>query len=170
MASKSSPVAYVPLTKTTETVATAPTKIDTPDYPDVGVAYAGYSKKLSSGNTYRLSVQEPFEQQASFLWTASNTLLTLNVLNKTGKTIYLSKITASFFTDTNNHVTIYMYNSGTDYKSIGVLACRATNTVSCIIDFPAPIPVTKLQWGAAPVGAMTGRISLNFTGWYEDNL
>lgn len=52
------PVAYVPINNSKIPDSQAPTKIDTPQYPDKGVSYAGYSKTPLSGNQFRLNPQE----------------------------------------------------------------------------------------------------------------
>lgn len=170
MATSKNPVAYVPTSKTTEAVITAPTKIDIPEYPDVGVSFAGYSKKLSSGNSYRLSVQEPYECQTVFTWTAASTLLTLAINSKQGKTIFIKNITVTMYTDTACSIAIANYQGAGDFNNLAVLCCGAGQSNNMSIEYPAPIKIDKISWAAQPNTAITGRVSIVITGWYEDNL
>lgn len=52
------PVAYVGIgTQETPNIQ-APTKIDTPQYPDKGVSFAGFSKSALSNNQFKLNTQQ----------------------------------------------------------------------------------------------------------------
>lgn len=69
----------------------APTKIDTPNYPDQGIAFAGFSKTLYSGNEYRLNPQSEDDQSFLFHYVAPTGLSTIpNPWG--GKDFYCTKI------------------------------------------------------------------------------
>lgn len=167
---KTSEVAYVPLVETTQVIAEAPTKIDTPDYPDVGVAYANYSKKLQSGNNFRLSKQEPYERTTLFGWTAGAGILAVGPGNKEGKDIYITEITLTCYSDTACFFSVYDLNTAGDYNTLAIIVCGAGQTNSAYYHFASPILLKKLYIAVAPNVAVTGRLSTTITGWYEDKL
>lgn len=173
------PVAYVGIgTQQTPNIQ-APTKIDTPQYPDKGVSYAGYSKTALSNNQYKLNPQEII----NYTYSATNKV---NVIvsqtigyPENGKTFYVSSIQI--------HTSVPALTAGSYIEFNDYLAGVSGNTVyrqelvrseTIHIAFPTPL-VFKNSFitGSTPsglelkystgVGGTINAISVNIQGWVE---
>jgi len=85
-------ISYKPLIPVNIKDVQAPTKIDTPDYPDKGTTYAGYSKTLYSGNTYQLNPQTQEDLTYTVTCTGGETQHTLANPFLNDKNFYVTKI------------------------------------------------------------------------------
>jgi len=89
---KNNDVAYVPIAPTIPSEVAVPTKIDIPTYPDRGTSYAGYSKTLLGGNSYRLNPQEPFDLNFDTVAVGGETSFTYNLSSQTGKSHFITEL------------------------------------------------------------------------------
>lgn len=85
-------VAYVPLIPLIDTEFIAPAKIDTPSYPDKGVAFANFSKTLLTQNSYKLNPQTPFDFNIDTVAAGGETSFTYNISPNVGKEHYITDI------------------------------------------------------------------------------
>jgi hypothetical protein len=87
-------VVYKPVSLDPVTNINAPKEIDKPDYPDKGIAYAGYSKTNLGNSQYRLNPQNTFRSTGTKMFIGGE--LTSDVSFNNEKTIYIKKITFSY--------------------------------------------------------------------------
>jgi len=164
-----SPIVYVPAIKTTEKVINAPTNIDKPDYPDIGVAYAGYSKTLLSGNQYRLNPQAPYDQTNIINYLGASTLTTITNLTG-GKDLYCTKIIMYLFRVGGGIGGSYVNIGDGTVVRVSVMENPAVATEGFILDFPTPIKFSKdnnFLVAYSTARAAGDRLLINFIGWIE---
>jgi hypothetical protein len=166
-------VAYVPLAPAPQNDIQAPTKIDIPSYPDKGVAYAGFSKTIFSGNSYQLNPQSlvDFNSSANFLGGESGVSIAMDAT----KDFYCSKIVLmSWHPGASANIdTINVRSGSTDNKLIlhemSVFTTAGfTNMVN--LDFNVPLLFQKGQ--SIVVNYSRARdagdkIVINLYGWLE---
>jgi hypothetical protein len=163
-------VAYVPLSSSIQTPS-APTKIDTPDYPDAGTAYAGYSKTLISGNQYKLNPQN--EDDRTHLITFAGGETSHNLTNPLlgSKDYYVRKIL--IYWRSNGLIIPEPYltiSDGTMVRLVVVLEKQAGNSYVYDIDLPIPLKFSKDNYirFTYSIGLQAGdRLIANFFGWNE---
>lgn len=172
---KNKDVAFVPIAPVKpEQAQEAPTKIDTPQYPDAGVNYANYSKSVFSGNTYRLNKQEPM----NFYYLAGPILGVSNYTTgfpKEGKKVYITSMQLTFDIVAENSDSYFSLINGSDSSNIKFYLRNLRNGV-VQFTFPVPLIFDTAYTGSAPSGlniqisAGTSDInscSINFQGWTE---
>lgn len=171
-------VVYKPLSDTSkiQEIAT-PTKIDTPDYPDLGVSFAGYSKTLISGTTYKLNPQQL--KQIS-LYSSFGGAFTSAVINKTElqeKDFYVTDIYLALFSQyAGASLTSYVYIrdgvGGTRRVSVSERINTAANNFNTyVLHFDNPLKFSK-ENQYIEIAFQTARIagdsiSITLSGWIE---
>jgi len=134
-----------------------------PPYPDVGIEFKGYAKKLGTGG-YTLLKQENYQLPMAFSWTTSNAPLTLSVQPRDRTDIYINQISFSGFSDTNVYINLYESPSN---KLIARFALQANAGGSMAINLIAPYKMKDVTFGIQPSTPITGTIVANIAGWYE---
>ncbi len=174
------PVAYVGIGTQQNPNIQAPTKIDTPQYPDKGVSYAGYSKIAMSGNQFQLNPQEIVNYHYDTgSKVAVEVIEVLNDVLPNGKTLYITSLQI-YFSILNLVADSFIkleYFSSAGYVTIwGVNILR--NGDGLVANFPTPLKfdntkkldsfATGLQLHYSTGAANTiNNISFNFQGWIE---
>jgi len=160
-------VVYKPLTKPDNKVVNAPTKIEEPSYPDKGTAYAGFSKKLMSQNTYRLDPQEQFDQNGISIFPAGTTTTSISITNDSSKNLYITRIIMFTLFGAINRVNIGDTSNGKIFLAAGINT--STSWIMQSFDFGIPIKINSnsitMQLNAGAVAGDT--IILNTYGWAE---
>lgn len=163
-------IAFKPLTPVKAQDVQAPTKIDTPDYPDKGTTYAGYSKTLYSGNTYQLNPQsqEDVSYGASYAGGETQTGLSNPFLNV--KDFYVTKIILGIY-----HTGALIGGATTTISDgnnvrIRVMEDASVSTDNYDLDFLTPLVFKKenniiLSFSNARNAGDI--ISITFIGWTE---
>jgi len=157
-------IAFVPLNNITSKNVEAPKKIDEPSYPDQGVSFAGYAKKLISQGNYQLLKQYSYKKIANFTFIASAAGLTLSSEQQNGNDIYIDSIVMSAYSDTDIHVILRQFGSN---ELLGTLAVKAGMNNSINTKLSAPIKIDSVSYEVIPSAAFTGKIIVNIYGWYE---
>lgn len=89
---KESSVVYSPIGEIPTQILQTPQKIDIPQYPDVGISFAGYSKSLYSGNIYKLNPQDRYIKHGVCIWGAGITAFYFDNLQYGKKDVYITDI------------------------------------------------------------------------------
>jgi hypothetical protein len=134
-----------------------------PPYPDVGIEFKGYAKRLISGG-YQLLKQDNYQLPMGFSWVASNAWLTLSANSRENTQIYINRISFSFYSDTACTIDLMEYPSGV---LIARVACGAGDTGNMNIDLTAPYKLGSTTYVIQPSTPITGTIVANVSGWYE---
>jgi hypothetical protein len=136
-----------------------------PPYPDVGVAYAGFAKKLTGDSGYRLLNQQSFKQILNFSWTASSSALTATSLALEGFDIYIKELQFSCYSDID---CILVLEENTGGKDICDIALKGgSSTITGNITLHSPFKLKDSVFRAGPSTPITGKITFNISGWYE---
>jgi hypothetical protein len=175
MASKTIGVAYKPLNNVDLSKVEVPTKIDIPNYPDVGIRYEGYSKTIYSGNTFRLNPQEVAEGSINATYAAGN--LGFSILGSSGglnsaKDLYVTKLIIQNYTTgvvaTTDTVTLF---SGTVVK-LRIRELQPSGNGNFFLNFDFAVPIKFNKNVAITYTFSRGRTAGDFTvlsifGWQE---
>lgn len=142
---------------------------DIPLYPDVGIRYAGYSRELTSSNTYNLYKQVYGWEYAFAQGLAGTFLMTRNVANKAFYcTGVMVNCTAIALATTTTVMSVREEGSGIYYMTIPIFP---TWNLDHYIKLDAPFrvsPNARIQL-ATPVNFGAGEFArIEFFGWYED--
>jgi len=160
------PVAYVPITETPQNPIQAPTKIDVPNYPDKGTAYAGFSKTLISGNNYKLNPQTPFDSNVATIYAAGNTTSTITLVEDTTADCYITTIVIYANMAAQTVCRLQDPANGRIYWR-GLL----TNTVRPTqFTLSAPLKTSyRAQFVMSTPAAGGEEVAINIYGWAEPN-
>jgi len=167
---KNKDVVYVPPSIISKTQIEAPTKIDTPQYPDAGVDFGGYSKTIYSGNTYRLNAQNVTDINISHTFTGASFGLSILRANKDKKNFYCTKINISRYRAGaivgSSFLSVYDGVSG----RILMHSIEPTGAFWSIdLDFKVPLRFdTDISVSTSTAFAINDSLCLNFYGWEED--
>lgn len=85
-------LAYKPQSLDTTSIIEAPKEIDKPDYPDVGVKFAGYSKIPRGGKDFELKPQIRADINYNYTFLFGDNSIDLNRANGTAKDFYCTDI------------------------------------------------------------------------------
>lgn len=173
MSSKSIGVAYTPSSK--DIPIEAPQKIDTPQYPDAGISYAGFSKTLYAGNIFRLNPQQPIDWNITQTWGAGSTGAQFfgptGILTE-GKDFYVNKIIIGNYKQAavGNNDTITLA-SGSDAKLV-LRELQPTLIANFLLDFNFETPLKFKKGNTIVVQYSAARgagdfLVLNMYGWAE---
>jgi len=159
-------IAYKPLEPFKSASAQAPLKIDIPNYPDAGVSYAGYSKKIFSNEIFKLNKQTPFD--FNFDWLPAAGVTTTNfILSQSTDKHYLTDM---FITCWPNSVNKLKLQDGVVGRTVfWILNQNISSIQSYNVHFTVPIQLTNNMLTAvlsAPAVA-TDEYVVNFYGWSE---
>lgn len=173
MASKKIGVAYVPTSS--DIPALAPQKIEEPSYPDVGTAYAGYSKALMSGNQFKLNPQTPVDWNITNTWGAGSTggsFTGPSGVLQDGKDFYVTKIIIGNYNGgaVANIDTITLSSGSSAKLVLRELQPSLTGNFLLDLDFLTPIKFDKGQGiGITYSNARAAGdfLVLNMYGWAE---
>lgn len=171
-------VAYVPVSQVKENQVAAPTKIDTPSYPDRGVAYAGYSKTPLSGNQFILNPQTPWTFTQFITSFVGVQVHTLGYPDK-GKTLYIKSLqigTSISAVDANSHITLFDYpKGGVTPKTLFKMGLLRSEHINFTFDVPlkvegyydsSSIP-SGLTLYVSSGAATLNTVVINMQGWIE---
>lgn len=171
-------VAYKPVSSTQN--VEAPSKIDTPQYPDQGVAFAGYSKKYIGNGQYKLFRQEFKSSGTRFGWVASDGELSLTINSEANtKNFYITDIVIEGFSDIACYYALgSMTGIGSTAPVLFRLMCAAGNTIhQQILHFTVPLPFLTTTIFIQPLGlttgtplAVTGRCYIEYFGFTEEKI
>jgi hypothetical protein len=170
--------AYVPLNQ--GKFEQAPKQIDEPQYPDQGVAFAGYSKKLLSGNDYKLYPQTRFsivDESTSITNTTIQNTVHGDVTRDPTKKIYITsmQIAVSISAIVNDSYAS-LYDYGVSGKLLWKTGLLRSGNIEVV--FPVPLEIsTPYQLGVSPnglvlqystgTGATINKLVWSLQGWSE---
>ena len=162
-------VVYKPQTLDEVSINDAPKEIDNPDYPDVGVAYGGYSKFPRGNKEYELRTQSPADVNFQLSYAGGETSSGLSRGNKDSKDFYcqdiiITSVKAAAITGTD----LFYITDGGSIKLI-LSEVRLEGAQPAVLHFTTPIKFTKgnsigLNFSARGAGAV---LCINFYGWEE---
>lgn len=172
MAKKS--VVFTPLnTPPSGDQVNAPSKIEEPQYPDVGVAYAGYSKTPLSSNQFRLNPQTPWH-----LVLSGTALVGLTDYAIDGtpdlpadKDLYLTAIqlnTSIAAVDADTYVSI-RYLVGVNSTEIWKTQLIRSESRGYLLGTPLKLPKnrTEIRVRLNASGTTINAFSICLQGWFE---
>jgi len=167
---KNKETVYVPTAPVSKEQAQAPTKIDTPDYPDKGVGFANYSKTLISGNNFKLNPQIPFDYNVTWTPAGGVTNVTLNLTQSNQNVHYLKKILISHYTINSMIITLSDPLNGRVF-----LLFRYNNsafsdrTINFDFDIPLKIETNQIQVTLSAGAVLGDEFNINIYGYSEPN-
>lgn len=164
MTNKKIGVAYVPTSS--DIPALAPQKIEEPSYPDIGTAYAGYSKSLMSGNQFKLNPQNTFDYNLN--WTPGVGIVSgwAYLTEAHDKSHYITSIVITPWPNSVNSIEFREYETArrfyvqiNDNFTIPVTA----------INFGIPIKIQNgaVQFVLSAPAVASDQYAINIYGWYE---
>lgn len=165
-------VVYTPVSLDSISNINAPKEIDKPDYPDKGIAYAGYSKTLISGNQFQLNPQ--IQADLNFNWTfaAGDTATAVTRINQDTKDFYCTDI---FINYKNNGAVVgisnLMYIRFASAGQVYFVGCEPTAAyweLSLHFDTPIKIPKGDRIYFTYDRARIAGEVICgNMYGWEE---
>lgn len=164
MVSKSIGVAYTPTSSEIPTLA--PQKIETPSYPDEGVAYAGYSKTLMAGNQYKLNPQVKFDYNLHWTPGAGTTSGWSWLSNAQDKNHYISAIVITPWPNSVNSIEFREYQTG---RRVYVQINDNFTIPVTAVNFTIPIKIKNgaIQFVLSAPAVASDEYAINIYGWYE---
>jgi len=167
-------VAFKPLSKVTPNLVEAPKKIDEPSYPDAGISYGGYSKKLFSGNTFQLSKQEQIDLNITTTFSAGATSMFTERPNIETKDFYCTCIIISGnnvgLVSSTATITIRDGVSGTT-RVIFMEPVPSEQNWTKIFNFDIPLKFSKgkaIQVAYSSARTAGDFLAFNAYGWEEE--
>lgn len=166
-------VAYTPISNIKNITSEAPQKIDTPDYPDQGVKFAGYAKKYIGQGNYKLIKQEFKNSGTRFGWTAANNELSLSINADSTKNFYITDIVIEGYSNTDCYFGVCDISNGNAIFRLMCLAGAGVRTQ--VIHLQTPLPFLTNTIFCQPLNlatgagiAITGRCFIEWFGFTED--
>lgn len=165
-------IVYKPVSLDPISNINAPKEIDKPDYPDKGIAYAGYSKTLLSGNNYQLNPQIPADININWTFVGGELAFDLNRVNQETKDFYCTKVHITYKNNgsavaLNDDIRIRAGSSGYIFL---VFAENSAAYWELDLEFNVPIFVPKgsgLRFSFTRARAANEFLCANFYGWEE---
>lgn len=168
------PKAFIPISKDLPTISNsnAPSKIDTPNYPDKGVAFAGFSKTLISGNEFKLNPQDEHDINMSGTLAGGETLLNTGVISATKDYYVTDMILDHYRVGVVGNTYEISIKDGNDAVRVLLRELHFSDlmTLPLVLHFSTPIKFSKgnacvIQFSnAAGAGDY---ILINLYGWLE---
>lgn len=155
-----------------------PREIDKPDYPDIGVKYAGYSKTLISKNNYRLNPQTPWSYTQKTGTLAPGTTIINYLANPPeGKKLYITGLQMGCSVSAIDANTYFKIDSttGTNVTLFQIALLRSewasyTFNPPLVVDLgvrPNVVVGEGVAVTIASAGVTINQCSYNLQGWIE---
>jgi hypothetical protein len=152
-----------------------PVQINISLYDDKGVAFKGYSKTLTNGNSYRLDKQTPLNISGFYKWVLNNITYPITRANYATKNFYCTDIV--FNHNHNGHLPVdradfLIISDGGISGDYRVELCEpVTDYFELILHFDVPILFSKgkqivIYFGHPRIADEYSH--WNFYGWEED--
>jgi hypothetical protein len=150
--------------KGSNNISQVPQKIETPSYPDKGVAYAGYSKTYLAEGQYRLNPQRKLDISNYIIFpVAGNAFTNTTSVKASTEAYYITNMHLSFKATAEDIIEI---TYGGKILWIIVIPIGISNHV-LKLDVPVKIEGNVLRFGYYNGYAINDIAALNFYGWIE---
>lgn len=166
--------AFVPISKDLPTISNsnAPSKIDTPNYPDKGVSFAGFSKTLISGNEFKLNPQDELDINLSGNFVGGETQASTNVFSITKDYYVTDAIIDNYRAGLVGQTYEISIKDGNDAVRILLreLHLCSSSAAHLVLHFSVPIKFSKGNQCILSFSNARGAgdyILINFYGWLE---